>query len=247
MKTSSRCGLLASAVSLLLALSLHDTAHAGLITWGTPTAISGDSDVVNTGTVVGAFNLGVSDVAPSVTVNGVTFAPFYVPGFITGSVALGNFTLGFDDSGAAASFSASAPFSTLSSAYHDLLQRSVTDLGPGGAAITLTMQGRTVGQGYSFQWWSNLSSPGQRHTSEAYGGVTLSSNPSSADGGLGQYAVGTFTADSATQGLYFFSPDGDPLINAFQLRTVVPEPTSALLLLGSGIMLLLRRHRASAH
>ena len=57
-----------------LALFLAGTgrARAGPITWGSATNISGDTDVVTTGTLVGALNPGPFGV-PNTTVNGVTF------------------------------------------------------------------------------------------------------------------------------------------------------------------------------
>ncbi len=115
-----KSNFLAVAASLLLALPLPGTAHAALMTWSAPTAISGDSDVVNTGAVVGAFNLG-SLAVPSTTVNGVTFGSFGIPstGSFT-STTVGNFNLTFDFSSAAATGSGSGPFSTLSSAYQTL-------------------------------------------------------------------------------------------------------------------------------
>ena len=52
---------------------------------------AGETDVTNTGTLVGAFNIGAVGVSPT-TVNGVTFAPFEVLGQGSGTT-VGNFTL----------------------------------------------------------------------------------------------------------------------------------------------------------
>ena len=57
-----------------------------------------------------------------------------------------------------------------------------------------------------------------------------------ADGGRGQYAIGTFTADSVFQQIGMgFGPNSEtPVLNGYQLRTAtVPEPASpGLLALG---------------
>ena len=75
------------------------------------------------------------------------------------------------------------------------------------------------------------------------------------DGGLGQFASGFFMADSTTQTLTFEGVAGDPLINAFQVRSVsepsaVPEidPNSigSVLALVLGSLGLLERRRLKA-
>jgi hypothetical protein len=73
-------------------------------------------------------------------------------------------------------------------------------------------------------------------TGTAGNSVTLRENTSPSDlgGGVGQFAIGTFTADATTQ-VISFSP-GDPAINGFELRTTpvaatpAPEPASLSLL-----------------
>ena len=63
--------------------------------------------------------------------------------------------------------------------------------------------------------------------------MTLRGNVESVSGGLGQFAIGTFTADATSEAITFGAPDGSngyALLNAFQLRQItVPEPSSALL------------------
>jgi hypothetical protein len=97
-------------------------------------------------------------------------------------------------------------------------------------------------------------------TAAATNSVTLSANTSGSqsgpgpgvDGGIGQYAVGTFTADSTSLSITFNGPaltSSQPLINGFQLRTVaVPEPsTYAMALAGlacGGSVVFRRRKRA---
>jgi len=71
--------------------------------------------------------------------------------------------------------------------------------------------------------------------------VGLDYNTTNAHGGLGQFAIGTFIADNASQQISFNAGVISPtFINGFQLRatgaigTAVPEPGSALV----GLMVL---------
>jgi hypothetical protein len=107
--------------------------RAGLITWGSATTISGDSDVVTTGTLVYAYNMGPSGVAAT-TVNGVTFVPFAVPATPTTSIVVGDvglaespdFLFGYDGFG-----SPFTPYSALSTPYKNLLGYLVFAGAPG--------------------------------------------------------------------------------------------------------------------
>ena len=64
-------------------------------------------------------------------------------------------------------------------------------------------------------------------TSAATNNVTLDSNLTDSAGGLGQFVIGTFTADGVSQSIDFTaaSSGSGPLINAFQVRAV-PEPST---------------------
>jgi hypothetical protein len=217
-------------------LPLMATSEAALVTWSAPTNISGAADVSTTGTVVGAFNLGDTGV-PSATVNGVLFQSFAVPSFSAGAT-VGNFALTtgtvilssnsfFGDPG-------NAPFNTLPPGYQTLLSSGVATIDN----MTLTMSGLSIGTQYQFQWWTNASTAVDNvpDTSAVAGNtVTLNSNVTATPGGLGQYALGTFTADATSQAVRFDRLDpgegGIGLVNAFQLRQVppaVPEPGTAL-------------------
>jgi hypothetical protein len=221
-----------------LALLLLGAVRAGAapITWGSPTNISGDTDVDTTGTLFGALNIGPVGVPPTM-VNGVPFQGAVLPTSMN-SVTLGNnfmfqSTSNFGTNNAG---SGSAPFSTLSAAYRSLL----SNFGGGfaGAPLTLTITGLTVGHHYEFQWWYDLSfgvGPFM-NTATAGNSRTLQSSPSGVDGQLGQFAIGTFTADSSQETIAFSG--AQTLLNGLQLRDLnpaaaVPEPSSfALLSLG---------------
>jgi MYXO-CTERM domain-containing protein len=230
--------------------------HAALITWGAASNITGDADVSTTGSLVGAFNLGNTGVA-SATVNGVLFQSLAVPSSSVASVTIGNFALTSpNDLSTNNTFYGSpvGPFSTLSASYQTLLGSGLTALAS-GTDLTLTMSGLSIGAQYQFQWFSNLSLPGSdTHTAAGVpsgGGVVLADNTSAQDGGMGQFALGSFTADATTQVIAFDGPTY-ALINGFQLREVepapapVPEPGTAL----AGLALLglvgVRRRRRAA-
>lgn len=214
---------------------------ADTIDWGTPANISGDSDVVTTGSLLYAYNFGSAGVQ-STNVNGVNFVAWEFPpnpsqsysntttkdsvtiteslGWLISSNGLG--TVGGN-------------FATMTAAY----QRLLSSGGASDFAATLTMSlgGLTPGTEYIFQWWINNSSleqafqgGGDMLLTTANVGldvVNLNANVGTANGNLGQYVTATFTADSTTKMIDFNGTNDSnrPLINAFQLR-VVPEPST---------------------
>lgn len=233
--------------SLALAAALCALAlpsHAALINWGSATNISGSSDVSTAGTLLGAFNVG----GPSTVVNGVTFQAFALGGI---SNTVGNFTLASTAViNSSPSGSALAPFTALPAGYQTLLGSSAAN----GRLLTLTLNGLTVGRSYLFETWVNesASATSQGFTFDvvisAGNNVTLDPNPSLAEGGLGQYVLGTFTATATSQQVTYDDSEIGGRLNAFQLRLAaapaVPEPGTALAGLASlGLCLGARRRR----
>ena len=229
-----------SGALLLLLASIAPLAQGAEITWSLPTDISGDTDVSTNGSVIGAFNIKTRPL-PATTVNGVTFQTFVVADGSM-SATMGNFTFnsatGFlvrDDNAA----SPDMPFSSLSADYQALLAGFVSGF---SSPFTLTISGLTIGMQYEFQWWSNFSTEGAswRTTATAGKTVMLNTNPTGTDGGLGQFALGSFTADATTQVITFNNLDFISIVNGFQLRQTsvasVPEggSTFALLALALG-------------
>jgi hypothetical protein len=215
--------------------------------WQSPVTISGDSDVSTTGSLVAAFNMFGSAVA----VNGVTFSAFNVTG---GSQTATNGNFSFSESPgiltpSSSLGSASAPFSNLSANYRTLLSTAIST--SDNNTLTLTMTGLTLGLTYQFQWWVNASNfnPNIGFDTTATSGpqvVTLDSNTTNANGGVGQMVIGTFFAGANFQTIAFTgtSITQAPTVNAFQLR-VIPEPgTLALFAVGAaGLAALLRQRR----
>ncbi len=231
----------------LTVLASISTVHAGglspaAITWGSASAISGDSDISTSGTFVAAYNFGTTGVS-DVTVGGITFTGVAFPTNGSAFVSFGGYSVSSGASAFGATNSAatpgSAPFNTLSSSYQDLLG-SFGDA-TSGSPFNLIFTGLTVGQTYAVQIWVNDSSNTYSLTTgaSAVNSVSLDGNTTNAVGGLGQFAIGTFTASLATQGIIFSTTGGDQIaLNAFQIRNVtsVPEP-SAFALMAGGVML----------
>ena len=229
--------------SLLAAtlLIVAGQAHAALFSWGAATNIANDSDVLSTGALVGAFNVGDGAV-PSATVNGVAFSPFAVNSSVgpVSNVSVGNFNLATADFFASDNTlygSANSPFSGLSSGYQSLLRSATTvsNFAINPATFSLTMSSLTLGHQYKFEWFASTSLPGSiMHASAAGSTVTLNDNVSGLDGGLGQYAIGTFTADSASQVVAFSSVGAGsyrslPQIRSGNVQTSIPSGESARL------------------
>ena len=220
-------------------------AEGSVITWGSPTNISGDSDVSTAGTLVAAFNMN----GPAVMVNGVDFASWMFTTNTT-STTMGNFTFAETSHILTASGlgSGNAPFSGLSANYQTLLSTALTT--DENNTLTLTINGLTLGHNYEFQFFLNGSNTAGadnfRTTASAPNPVTLDDNTTNTIGGTGQYVIGTFNAGDVNEIITFTGTDNTqaPTVNAFQLRdlSVVPEPsTLALIAIGSALSGLIRR------
>lgn len=228
------------------------------IVWGSPQTVSGDSDVSTNGSLVYALTFGGTAAPSSATVNGVTFSPFTIPGGFPTTVTVGNVTLSESPGllfGSNSFGTASTPFSGLSTDYKTILGSGAYANNP--VSITVSLNGLTNGQDYEVQWWTNnaanitpqFGGGFTNTTATAFNSVTLDANTTNAVGGLGQYAIGTFTASGTTQAFLLEETSGgsNPLINALQVRAV-PEPTtSVFVLLGATAGLVAwRRHSARA-
>lgn len=238
-------GIVAAAFLAASSSTAFAWAEGSVITWGSPTNISGDTNVSTSGTLVAAFNMN----GPAATVNGVTFASWTFTSNTT-STTLGNFT--FSESSHILAYSGlgagSPPFSNLSSGYQSLLSTAISS--DDNNTLTLTMSGLTVGHQYVFEFWVNGSNTAGtdnfRTTATAPNSVSLDDNTTNAIGGTGQFVIGTFTCGDPTEVISFTGTDTTqaPTVNAFQLRdiTAVPEPsTLALLGVGAGIAVFRRK------
>jgi len=131
--------------------------------------IAADTDVSTNGTLVYAC----TGAGTPITVNNVAFAP------------------GF------------APWSGLSTNYQTALQSGIYT--GTNTTLTVTLNCLTPGHNYSVQLWVNDSRSGatagrtENVSSAAGNSVTLAYNNTQAQGGVGQFTIGTFTADAARQ------------------------------------------------
>jgi len=250
------CGLLAAGFTLVAIGPVKATPPP--IVWGSPQTVSGDSDVSTTGSLVYAFTFGGASAPSSATVNGVTFLPFTIPSGAVTSATTGNVVISespFRLFGSNSFGTASTPFSGLSNGYQAMLGSGA--YADSSLTITVTLNGLTNGQQYQLQWWTNNSSnilsifgdSFSNTTATAINSVTLDANTTNTIGGIGQYAIGTFTATGTTQAFQLSEVSGgiNPLINALQVRAV-PEPsTYGMALAGlacGGLSMFRRRKRA---
>ena len=232
--------LLVAVTLLVAALPLQ----AADISWGSAQDITGDSDVITDGTLVYAFDLGLA-AGTDTTINGVTFTSTTTA--VSGQLTANSPGLGWGYTGFGA---ASGDFASLSSDYQSILQSAqyYTNSAAGGVAVlSYNLEGLIVGQTYQIQVWSNDSRDvsgakkgGSTYASSGGDSVTLQFNNTNVLGGLGQYAVGTFTADAATQTFTITAFDTssgsyNTQINALQLRAI-PEPKTSCLFLGVSVL-----------
>ena len=234
-----------AASSLFLAAS---AAHAETIVWGAETNISGDSDVSTNGTLVGAFNFA----GPATTINGVEFLEFAV-GMASNTVGNFDFSVASSTIGTRSTGAGSGAFTDLSASYQSLLGIAAERA---DRVLTLTMSGLSIGHFYEFQVWVNDSEfpggGGFTYPVDITAGNTVTLDPNTTpfdmngmavEGGLGQFVIGTFRADAVTQQVEFFGSEV-AVVNGFQLRSVVPEPSSLLaILMPLGLSVVCTRRR----
>ena len=204
--------LSAVAFTALVAALASQPATAATITWGTATTIGADTDVITNGTALYAYSGGLA--TATTNVNGATFTQG------SGFAAWGNvsFTSGFTANNTTAFGVATSPFQDLSPAYTNVLRGAAYG---GTAAGTVTLNGLTVGHDYSVQIWVNDSrSAGSGRTETiSSSAVTLDYNNYDAAGGVGQYVVGYFAADSTSQAFVMTpSASGSVQLNAISVR-----------------------------
>jgi hypothetical protein len=206
-------------------------ARGAAITWGSATGVTADSNVSTTGTLINAINVGDTG-TPATTINGVNFQPLIIAsGSPAGtSATVGNATLTTALASVQANASGPLPLAPggVSSNYKQMLSSFVAI--PFGN-MSLQFSSLTVGAQYQFQWWANDGGGNANAIVDAIAGntVALQSNPTSTSGAVGQFAIGTFTAD-ATMETITFAPDAASnfpfsLLSGFELRQLTTGPT----------------------
>ena len=192
------------------------------LVWNTPVTISGTNDISTNGTLLYAYNNSGSSAA----VNGVTFTG--VNSFTTWGTGV---TLGSGWSATSTSSysgGSSAPWSNLPPGYQTVLQGGAWN---NGGAATVTLTNLVVSRQYQVQVWVNDSRSGgttnrTETLTDAYGNtVTLAYNSTYAAGGVGQYALGNFTATATSQS-FTMNGAASTQLNALQVRDVTPVPVN---------------------
>ena len=198
------------ALMLLGACALGSGALAASITWNAPATITADTDVKNLGGLVYAY----TESNASATVNGVIFAA----GSSASNLGAGNITISGLTSVNNTTFSNPTGLST---AYANLT-KGATYVN-GATPATVTLNNLSVGHLYLPQVWVNDSRAGtsRNETVTSAGGntINLNYNTTSAAGGAGQYTIGSFTANAASQA-FTLTGNASTQLNAIQLRDV---------------------------
>jgi len=207
--------------------------RAAVITWVPPANIKTDTDVATNGIFIYAETWGSS----GATVNGVTFAyDTSKTGDVNVGIALPGSPIGTDNHGEGVG-GTGTPYAGLSAAYQVLVKGTVW--ANVGTVATITLNNLTVSNLYEVQIWEN-DSRGNYATriatlsDSSAGGDTVSlahcvgGTTSSANGGLGQYVTGTFTADGTSQIIYLTDNATSPQnpgdqVNSLQLRDLTPS------------------------
>ena len=191
----------------IMALALAMTAGSGSaraadVTWDAPQSITGTADVSVLGAYFGSWAPYDSN-ALQYPVNGVTFQTddlgITTSGFTSGGAHFGSHT-------------------TTDADYNYLLQYGIYSNGT-TASITLNGNGAaplTVGHQYLIQMWVSDARAEVNGRTETFGGSgTLSFKTASS--GMGQYVIGRFTADAATQSITI-NANTSAQVNLMQVR-----------------------------
>jgi len=239
---------LGGGVALFLTAQCLSHAQAE-ITWGMPTYISGDEDIAPVETRIWAYNFGNASVSP--VVNGVTFTGYASN---TGNSDFTLTTVGSSIYQNPNAFGNTGAFYTaLSSGYQDLLRSATYWSGFIDHTQTMTLHNLIVGATYQIQFWVNDSRASYHNTEiviftdAVTDGNSVSVRYSDNGATLGQYVIGTFTAEDANQVIHLgpYSPQ----INAATLGLIaIPEPATTALIFGAaslcGMAFARRRHRS---
>lgn len=202
-------------VGMLLLLFRSQQTHAGTIDFGAATTITGDTDVFTLGTLHTAYN-GSNTVQ---TVNGVQFAGSNSTSAWGANLS---WTMGAGSGSTGTAYATTSnPFNALSTPYKTILGGGIYN---GGSAATGTINNLTIARVYAVQFWVSDSRSGSTATRTetianvgGAGAQTLDYNSTNAAGGVGQYTIGYFTADAATQS-FEFDGNASSQVNAIQVR-----------------------------
>lgn len=221
-------------MSALLVGMIATVAQASTISWGAATTMVDETDVVTTGTDI-SHAYGIS----AVTLNGVAFTTGWTKaelGSLSATCGQDVFTV----DGVHINISAPNTFlpSPATNQYDTLTGGAIYKDSKG--TVTYTIGGLTSGRDYLVQIWARDARYFSGYTENCMvtvdGTITLDYNVTNAANGMGQYTVGTFRADGATQTFTLVGASCPVQLNGIQVRDVtVPEP-STIALLATGLL-----------
>ena len=192
-------------IFLLILLFIARLVSAASIQWDTPQNISGAVDVITEGDYFGTWSPGNASI-PVGTINGVQMR--------------GN-DLEISTSGFAASGAAFGTHTTADATYNRLLEYGAWSNGT-SAGFTLNGTGRrplTPGRQFLVQIWvSDARAEINGRTATIGSSATLTHKTAT---GMGQYVIGRFTADAASQAISI-SANVSAQVNLVQVRDITP-------------------------
>ena len=201
-------------VLILSGLAALHPAAAQFVTFGSAQKIAASTDVSNLGTFIAAYNFGSN----TPLVNGVTFSPVTSTGG-SGSLTVSgadNFYNGYSGTGGSG-----AAFNGLDSSYQSLLTNGLYK--NAAAPMGFTQSNLTAGERYQVQYFvddSRALAANRNESVSSSGGnaQTLNYNSSGAEGGVGQYVNGTFTATIGGKVTMTATGNESTQINGLQYR-----------------------------
>lgn len=200
---------------------------AAVITWGAASTISGDADVSTNGVLLYAYD----DSAVAATVSAVAFAPGNSASSLGGDVSIGG---AFSFTTTAYGSASATPWTILSTNYRAVLQGGVYSTNNG--TLTVTLNNLVAGRSYLVQVWASDNralASNRTETVASSGGnnVTLDYNSTGTNGGVGQFVVGSFVANSNNQSFTLTGvlPAGNnsAQLNAIQVRDLTATNLTA--------------------
>ncbi len=204
-------------VALATSTAMMASASAATIAWGEFDLDAAPGEISTNGTLLEALN--ITGGANTTTINGVTFTA--------------NNLFGGSDSNQDNGV-------RTGDANLDLLYLNASyEYGP------ITLRGLTIGDEYELQSFFGYNLNGSSFTMNVGDGDTIQKT-ASGDARNGTWITGAFTADATTQNFHFGPGSSKEIwLSGYQLRDIslVPEPSSAVLIGLGGLALILRRRR----
>lgn len=223
--------ILVTAILAVAAVALpNPQARGAVITWQDVQTIATDTDVLkgSKGTVYAYYLNNNHSLVNPIVVNTVSFKPLfgaYGPDVASASSGDGNLTLTTSSGNLVNAAVVGAPTVGFSGSanYASILSGCIYG---DGQPLVLTLGNLSPGTPYAVQLWAEDPRESYRYVQASStdagsggSGVLIYDVPH-VWGGVGQYVIGTFTANSTTQRIQLSTPYGDPYpaINALSLQ-----------------------------